>query len=133
MSSAQAILAFDLERTYVHLGDGPDARRVEVTPDFWSTLDANPALRSGRLVTAHRFAEDWAHWEMHPAGEELVVLASGALDLVLEDAAGVQTTLALRGRGAVLIPRGTWHWARVHEPSEMWFVTYGEGTRHRGR
>jgi mannose-6-phosphate isomerase-like protein (cupin superfamily) len=133
MSALDAVRAFDLEHSYVHLSDGPEAKRVEVTPDFWRTIDANEALRGGRLVTAFRFSEDWADWEMHPAGEELVVLASGALDLVLEDAAGARTTLALRGRGAVLIPRGTWHWARVLEPSEMWFVTYGEGTQHRER
>jgi hypothetical protein len=131
MSAAQGIHAFDLCETYVHLADGPDARRVEVTPDFWRTLDEKPELHGGRLVTASRFTADWPHWEMHPAGEELVLLVTGALDLVLEDAGGARTTLPLRGRGAVLIPRGTWHWARVREPSELWFVTYGEGTQHR--
>jgi oxalate decarboxylase/phosphoglucose isomerase-like protein (cupin superfamily) len=132
MGIPQPISPFDLERTYVHLSDGPDAKRVDVTPTFWQTIATNPDLRGGRMVTAHRFSEDWEHWEMHPAGEELVVLSSGAIDLVLEEASGSHTTLSLRGRGAVLIPRGTWHWARVHEPSEMWFVTYGEGTQHRG-
>jgi mannose-6-phosphate isomerase-like protein (cupin superfamily) len=130
MSAARV---FDLETTYVHLSDGPDAKLAPVTPDFWRTLDGNPELRGGRLVTAHRFTEDWPHWEMHPAGEELVVLVAGSLDLELEDPRGERRLLPLRGRGAVLIPRGTWHWARVHEPSEMWFVTYGEGTQHRGR
>ena len=133
MSAAEGVTPFDLERTYVHLSDGPSAKRVEVTPDFWRTLGANPELRGGRLVTASRFDADWPHWEMHPAGEELVVLAAGSVDLELENASGTRSTLQLRGRGAVLIPRGTWHWARVHEPSEMWFVTYGEGTRHRAR
>jgi len=132
MSAAEAVTAFDLERTYVHLSDGPAARRIEVTPDFWQTIDAKPELSGGRLVTASRFVEDWTHWEMHPAGEELVVLIAGALELVLEDERGARSALPLRGRGAVLIPRGTWHWARVHEPSEMWFVTYGAGTQHRG-
>jgi hypothetical protein len=97
------------------------------------TLDANPELRGGRLGPASRFTQDWPHWEMHPAGEELVVLASGSVELELEDPNGERTQLALRGRGAVLIPRGSWHWARVHAPSEMWFVTYGEGTRQRAR
>jgi hypothetical protein len=124
---------FDLETTYVHLSDGPAAKLAPVTPDFWQTIDASPELRGGRLVTAHRFTQDWPHWELHPAGEELVVLVSGAVDLELEDARGARSTLPLRGRGALLIPRGTWHWARVHEPSELRFVTYGEGTRHRGR
>ncbi|MFI5319913.1 MAG: cupin domain-containing protein [Myxococcota bacterium] len=129
--SAATVSAFDLHASYVHLADGPDAKRVEVTPDFWRTLDAKPELRGGRLVTAARFDADWPHWEMHPAGEELVMLVSGALDVVLEDATGQRATLPLRARGALLIPRGTWHWARVLEPSELWFVTYGEGTRHR--
>jgi hypothetical protein len=133
MGAASAISAFDLEHTYVHLSDGPAATRVEVTPDFWRAIDTNPAVHGGRLVTASRFEADWPHWEMHPVGEELVVLSSGAVDLVVEDAGGARTTLALRDRGAVLIPRGAWHWARVLAPSEMWFVTYGEGTRHRAR
>jgi hypothetical protein len=133
MSPSTAVRAFDLETTYVHFSDGPDAKSIEVTPDFWQTIGARDDLRGGRLVTAHRFTADWPHWEMHPAGEELVVLGAGAVDLTLEDSAGARTTLALRGRGAVLIPRGTWHTARVREPSEMWFVTYGEGTQHRGR
>jgi len=131
MSTPGVVSAFDLEHTYVHLSDGPRARRVEVTPNFWETLDAKTELSGGRLVTASRFDADWPNWEMHPAGEELVMLVSGALDLVLEDPRGARTTLPLRGRGAVLIPRGTWHWARVREPSEMWFVTYGAGTQHR--
>jgi mannose-6-phosphate isomerase-like protein (cupin superfamily) len=127
-----ALTAFDLNTTFVHLEDGTAAKRLEVTPDFWKTIDARPELARGRLVTATRFEADWPHWEMHPAGEELVMLVSGALDLVLDAPSGARTTLPLSGRCAVLIPRGTWHWARVHEPSEMWFVTYGEGTRHRG-
>lgn len=131
MSAAQPAPRFDLERTYVHLADGPDAKAVPVTPDFWQTIGTRSDLAGGRLVSASRFSEDWPHWEVHPAGEELVMLVSGALDLVLEDASGARETIALRGRGALLIPRGTWHWARVREPSEMWFVTYGAGTQHR--
>ena len=131
MKSARPVHAFDLERSYVHLSDGPDAREIEVTPDFWQTIGERPDLMGGRLVVAARFTADWPHWEMHPAGEELVVLVSGALDFVLEHADGGRETLPLRGRGALLVQRGTWHYARVHEACEMWFVTYGAGTRHR--
>jgi hypothetical protein len=51
--------------------------------------------------------------------------------VILEASDGRCGTLPLRGRGAVLVPRGTWHYAKVHDPCEMWFVTYGAGTRHR--
>lgn len=133
MGAAGDVSSFDLLDTYVHLADGPGAKRVEVTPDFWRNIGAREDLRGGRLVTAARFREDWPHWEMHPAGEELVLLVAGSLDLVLEDPSGARTTLPLRSRGAVLVPRGTWDWARVHEPSELWFITVGEETVHRGR
>ena len=65
MTAVAGVSAFDLERSYVHLTDGPEAMRSEVTPDCWATIDP-------------------------------------------------------------------WHCARVLEPSEIWFVTYGEGTQHRG-
>lgn len=133
MSAAPRLAAFDLASTFVHLADGPDAKCVPVTPDFWQMIDERADLAGGRLVTASRFDADWPHWEMHPAGEELVMLVSGALDLELEAPGGARQTLALRERGCVLIPRGTWHWARVLTPSEMWFVTFGAGTQHRAR
>jgi hypothetical protein len=31
----------------------------------------------------------------------------------------------------VLIPRATWHTAKVHIPSSVLFITPGEGTQHR--
>jgi hypothetical protein len=39
----------------------------------------------GRLVTVFEMAEDWTTWEMHPEGEELLVLLSGAMTLVLDE------------------------------------------------
>ena len=31
----------------------------------------------------------------------------------------------------VIVPRGVWHTARVREPTQMLFVTPGEGTENR--
>ena len=36
----------------------------------------------GRLVTTFRSETSWSRWERHPAGEEVVVLLSGRIDLV---------------------------------------------------
>ena len=30
-----------------------------------------------------------------------------------------------------VVPRGTWHTARVRLPTSMWFITPGEGTENR--
>ena len=49
---------------------------------------------------------------MHPAGEEVVYLLSGAIDLVLDGADG-ERIVPLRDGEAYIVPRGTWHRAVV--------------------
>jgi hypothetical protein len=124
--------SFDPLATFVHLPDGPDATLLELTPDFWSKLEARTDLHGGRLISAYRFETDWTSWERHPAGDEIVVQLSGAMDFLVEDG-GRERTVSLRGRGALVVPRGLWHTARVLAPSEAIFVTRGEGTEHRAR
>jgi uncharacterized cupin superfamily protein len=122
--------AFDPLATFVHLPDGPDATLLEVTPDFWQRLETRSDLEGGRLISAYRFAQDWTSWERHPAGDEIVLQLSGAMDFVVDDG-GRERTVSLRGCAALVVPRGLWHTARVLEPSEAIFVTRGEGTEHR--
>ena len=122
--------AFDPLATYVHLPDGPVATLLEVTPDFWEKLETRRDLHGGRLISAYRFDADWTSWERHPAGDEIVVQLSGAMDFVVEDG-GRERTVSLRGRAALVVPRGVWHTARVLAPSEAIFVTRGDGTEHR--
>ena len=124
--------AFDPLATFVHLPDGPAATLLEVTPDFWQKLETRTDLHGGRLITAYRFDADWTSWERHPAGDELVLQLSGAMDFVVDEGR-TERTVALRGRAALVVPRGAWHTARVLEPSEAIFVTRGEGTEHRAR
>jgi mannose-6-phosphate isomerase-like protein (cupin superfamily) len=121
---------FDLSRTYIQLEDGPGALRVDVDDDFWTTIESRTELNDGRLVMLFSFAADWPHWEMHPAGDEIVVLLSGALDLVLQDGSG-ERIVELRKRAACVIPRGAWHRGIVNEPSTALFITRGAGTQHR--
>jgi mannose-6-phosphate isomerase-like protein (cupin superfamily) len=121
----------DLEKTYLSLADGPDAVPLEVGPDFWQTLDRRDDLAE-RLVAVFRFDADWASWEIHPAGDEVVMLLSGAIDLVLDEPAG-ERIIALRDRAAAIVPRDVWHTANVRAPSEALHITRGEGTRHRPR
>ena len=123
-------MSFDPLATFVHLPDGPTAALLEVTPDFWEKLDARRDLHGGRLVSAYRFAEDWTSWERHPAGDELVLQLSGAIDFVLAEPGG-ERVVPLRGLAALVVPRGVWHTARLKEPSEALFLTRGEGTEHR--
>jgi mannose-6-phosphate isomerase-like protein (cupin superfamily) len=122
---------FDLETSYVVLADGPAAKRIEVGPDFWQTIDQRHDL-AGRLVGVFRYDGDWKSWEMHPDGDEIVMLLSGAIDLVLDEKGG-ERIVELRDRAAAIVPRGVWHTANVPAAGEALHVTRGDGTRHRAR
>jgi len=126
-----ATKGFDLATTYLALADGPDARRVEVGPDFWQTIDQRDDLAE-RLVAIFAYDADWNSWEVHPDGDEIVVLLAGAVDLVL-DLPGGERTVELRDRSAAVVPRGVWHTANVLRPSEALHITRGAGTTHRPR
>jgi mannose-6-phosphate isomerase-like protein (cupin superfamily) len=123
---------FDLATTYVQLDDGPAALAVEVDDRFWERIDRRPELRGGRLVGAFHNAEDWDVWEMHPAGDEVVCLLSGAIDVVLEDERGVRV-VALEAGHTCIVPKGVWHSANVREPGDALHITRGDGTQHRPR
>lgn len=123
---------FDLISTYIHLEDGAVANPVAVSEDFWATIDTRTELHGGRLVTLFHIenTNEWVNWEMHPAGDEVVCLLSGAVDVVLQDGKREQC-IALRVRAACIIPCGVWHRAIVHTPSDLLFITRGAGTQHK--
>jgi mannose-6-phosphate isomerase-like protein (cupin superfamily) len=119
------------QATYVHLGGSGVASEVPGGPAFWS-LPAEEMLALGGewLISEFEFTSDWPTWEMHPNGDEFVYLLSGSVELLLEGAAGVKS-LSMLDSGAVIVPRGVWHTAKVHAPSRMLHVTLGAGTETR--
>jgi uncharacterized cupin superfamily protein len=123
---------FSLSSTYVVLGDDGEATPMAVSDRFFEDLEHKFGdFKGKRLISYFTFDQDWETWEMHPAGEELVCLLSGQVDLVLEQD-GIENVVQLSTSGSyVLVPRGTWHTARVHTPSSMLFMTPGEGTQNR--
>jgi uncharacterized cupin superfamily protein len=122
---------FDPSETYVELTANGAAELLPGGERFWSRPQSE-LDRSGHswLITEFECSSDWPNWEMHPEAEEFVYLLSGAAVLLLEQPAGVQE-VALSGRAAVVVPKGTWHTAKVSQPSRMLFVTMGHGTQHR--
>lgn len=129
--------AFDLDRTYVHLGLGATAVGL---PDFrWDRdyLDRYTAEHAGdgddgRLVMIGASDKTWTSWERHPAGDEVVVLISGHTTLV-QEIDGREYRVELRAGQAAINPKGVWHTADVHEPGQTLFITPGRGTEHRPR
>lgn len=127
------LLAHHVETTYAHLADGGATRTIQVTESFWPDLASGKLseLEQGRLMSLFRFDEDWSSWEMHPHGDELVLLLSGAATFVLEQD-GEQTSCALDSPGSfVIVPCGTWHTAKTRSGASLLFITPGRGTQHR--
>ncbi|MFZ0251678.1 MAG: cupin domain-containing protein [Acidimicrobiales bacterium] len=125
--------AFDLSKTFVHLGPGS---RATPLPDFdWAQVEAYRTRfvgdgREGRLVCVVAQDATWDGWERHPSGEELVYLVSGRIDLV-QEIDGAEHVVELRPGQAVINPANVWHTARVHEPGVGLFITPGDGTEFR--
>jgi mannose-6-phosphate isomerase-like protein (cupin superfamily) len=127
--------AFDLSTTYVHLGLGATATPL---PDFeWSPSYLEGYERrftsdgiDGRLVVISAQVDTWDRWERHPAGEEVVVLLSGRIDLV-QQLDGAEVTTPMRPGEAIINPTGVWHRTIVHEPGTALFITPGVGTEHK--
>lgn len=117
--------------TYVHLSANGVATQIPGGEEFWSLPESElECYGRGWLVSEFEFTSDWPTWEMHPNGDEFVYLLSGSVELLVEHPEGTRT-IAMDGSGAVVVPRGAWHTAKVHAPSRMLHVTLGAGTQTR--
>lgn len=124
---------YDAASTYVHLDEDGAGVPMPGGEPFWKALMEGhlPQLEHGRLISQHSFAAPWPSWERHPAGEEVVVLLSGAVDFLLE-VEGAERVVSLRQPGDfAVVPRNVWHTARPRQPASMLFITPGQGTEHR--
>ena len=122
-----------LDSTYLRLKADAPAEPLPVDETFWPRLIAGELgdFHNEYLVTLLSFDSDWTGWEKHPQGDEIVVLLEGAVTFVL-DRDGKHAETALDESGTyVIVPRGTWHTARVRKPARMLFITPGEGTETR--
>ena len=124
---------FDMKSAYARLRPDGSAQSLPVDAEFWQDLTAGKFgdFHNEYLVTTQSFTQNWPLWEMHPKGDEIVVLIAGSVDVILEKKDG-NKILPLREPGSwVLVPKGLWHTVRVHALSVLLFITAGEGTQHR--
>lgn len=125
--------AFDPTKTYLDVKAGGTVETIPVSETFWSDLIAGNLTLEGGLFAAHDFDGDFPHWEMHPEGEEILVLLDGAMDVLLEEK-GQKRRIELRPQApCCVIPRGTWHFGIVPDRARVLFITWGEGTQHAAR
>lgn len=124
-------MSLNPQRTYVHLAETGAATQLPGGEEFWSMPEADmERYGNGWLISEFEFATDWPNWEMHPHADEFVYLLSGSVEVHLEQQDGLHKVV-LNGSGAIVVPRGIWHTAKVAAPSRMLHVTRGAGTQVR--
>jgi mannose-6-phosphate isomerase-like protein (cupin superfamily) len=84
----------------------------------------------GRLLSVIERDADWVNWEMHPAGDEILMVLKGEMTLVFEEGTEERLEKLTAGRLAV-VPKGVWHTARLDGPVTLLALTDGMGTEHR--
>lgn len=127
--------AFNLLSTFVQLERGARGRApaaaIPLTRRFWSELRSGKRRIDGRLMGMVRRARDSDHWEVHPAGDELLLRLSGEMEVVLGAGARRRHVKLGAKSPCCIVPRGVWHTLRVKKPGALLFVTPGKGTRTR--
>ena len=129
-----------LETFPIHLGKGataiaqPEFPRDERAMQWYTDYGARHAAdgEEGRLVSCFRFSENWAGWEMHPAGAEVVVCVEGSMTLI-QEIGGEQVRSTLAPGEYAINPPGVWHTADIDGEATGFFITAGVGTQHRPR
>jgi mannose-6-phosphate isomerase-like protein (cupin superfamily) len=121
--------SYALETTYLSLDGKGVVAQHEGGEAFWRRIGQNPDVK-GTLVTVGTGAGDWPQWEMHPQGDEILVLLEGRLKMIL-DQDGIQRQVEMTPGSTLVVPKGAWHRAVDQEEVRMLFVTYGPGTMHR--
>ena len=121
---------FDLEKTYLFIDGAGGLQRQDVGPNFWAEIGANPNA-GNTMISASQGKGDWAQWEMHPNGAEVLVILEGAPRVFLEHPDGRLERISVRPGSTVVVPQGAWHRAECDHPYKILYITYGPGTTHR--
>lgn len=88
----------------------------------------------GYLVSAYEFDQDWDSWENHVNGDEFIFCVSGSLTFVLETTVKNKVKIEkqkLKAGEFFIVPKNTWHTAKITKKCKVLFVTWGYGTKHR--
>lgn len=122
---------FLLKDRFIVLDSQQNAAGIDVSPSLYERLDREfEGFAQCALVAEYTFEGNWPTWERHPAGDEILVLLSGRMKLVLLEE-GVERLVEFDTVGhAFIVPRGLWHTGRDCVAARVLFITPGEGTQN---
>jgi mannose-6-phosphate isomerase-like protein (cupin superfamily) len=129
----QDSVAFLLEKNCIYLARNGAMRAHAKTAEFFMNTGHRPELMDGlTLALFHANNPHDVHypiWEMHPRGDELLILASGSLSVELRGGE-IERTVPLAPHAAFIVSAGVWHRLIVHEPSVLIAITPRHNTVH---
>ena len=113
------------------LSEGTAGLYRDGSSDFVLNIPGPPRRVPGLVIGAPTMTRNAPHGgEMHPDGDELLYLISGAVSVVLELPDATKTLEVSPGQ-AVIVPKGVWHRVLIHQPSQLVHLTPGPGGEHR--
>lgn len=121
-----------IERDFVVLSPEKKVTIEHCDLGLYSRLDATYKDFAGHeLISSHEFTSDWPSWEIHPFGDEVVILLSGKTTLLLQLQSGeIAIELSEQGQYAI-VPKGVWHTAKTPLNAKLLFITPGQGTQNK--
>jgi mannose-6-phosphate isomerase-like protein (cupin superfamily) len=106
---------------------------IHLAQDGTMRACAKGGQTSGCILVLHRVnGPDDAHypiWEMHPEGDELLILVSGSLAVEFHEEEADRTE-PLAPHSACIVRAGIWHRLIVYEPSVLMAITPRHNTAH---
>ena len=125
-------VARSIEKDFVVLSPKKTAFIEHFDESLYERLYKNyNGFNGHELISCYQFSEDWKSWEIHPNGDEIVILLSGEATFVFQKDDSEETVHLDTVGGYVLVPKGIWHTVRTNLNTKMLFITPGQGTQHR--
>lgn len=92
-------------------------------------ISGPPQRLPGMTVGIIDMIEDAPHnGELHPDGDELLYVISGALEVTSDS---TPDTLTLRAGDACIVSKGEWHKVHLLQPTRLLHITPGPNGNHR--
>jgi len=124
--------AFDLQSTFIVVEPNQSIIPINVTPTFFQDLDKNFGNFQDRLlISCLSFDKDWPSWEIHPHGDEIVYLLLGEAEMIIKKDNNQETIFINKPGSYIIIPKATWHTAKIKVPTTMLFITPGQDTENK--
>ena len=121
-----------IENDFVVLDAEKNATIEHSDSALYERLDINYNGFTGcELISCYEFSEDWATWEIHPNGDEIVILLSGNVTFILQLVDGERSIFLEKFGSYVIVPKNVWHRAKTNVDTKMLFITPGEGTKNK--